>query len=164
MNGGDCVLNSNDCNGLDGVHNIRHGSKKGLDLVMGMANENFIEPVINRYFDMTVKNTKLTKGKYCAYDYECEETKTRYELKSRRIRHNQYETVYLSTRKIEKGAEHGYRLILLFFFTDGLYFTEYSKATFKTYTKKLLSICRDGRWEDDNVYNIPTDCLTKLEL
>lgn len=73
-------------------------SKKSIDLNMGMLNEVSVEPIINEYFEMKVNNTKLTKGKYCAYDYECDEKQTRYELKSRRIPSNRYDSVFLYTQ------------------------------------------------------------------
>ena len=159
-------------NDLDCVKrvNINHAdgneckTKLSKDLTLGLWNEKIVEPLINEYFDMKVNNTKLTKGKYCAYDYECETKKTRYELKSRRIKHDKYDSVFISTRKIEKGWVDGYRLVLLFYFTDGLYYTEYDPYVFKTYKKTLLSVYRDGRREDDNVYNIPIMALKKVEL
>jgi len=139
-------------------------SKKSIDLNMGMLNEVSVEPIINEYFEMKVNNTKLTKGKYCAYDYECDEKQTRYELKSRRIPSNRYDSVFLSTRKIEKGWVEGYRLILLFLFTDGLFYCEYDPYVFKKYSKTTLSVYRDGRREDDKVFNIPICSLKKIIL
>lgn len=139
-------------------------SKKSIDLNMGMLNEVSVEPIINEYFEMKVNNTKLTKGKYCAYDYECDEKQTRYELKSRRIPSNKYDSVFLSTRKIEKGWVEGYRLILLFLFTDGLFYCEYDPYVFKKYSKTTLSVYRDGRREDDKVFNIPICSLKKIIL
>lgn len=139
-------------------------SKKSIDLNMGMLNEVSVEPIINEYFEMKVNNTKLTKGKYCAYDYECDEKQTRYELKSRRIPSNRYDSVFLSTRKIEKGWVEGYRLILLFLFTDGLFYCEYDPYVFKKYSKTILSVYRDGRREDDKVFNIPICSLKKIIL
>jgi len=149
---------------IGGVINTNSSTKKQRDLCMGLNNESEIEPFINEYFEMKVNNTKITKGKYCAYDFECEEKKTRYELKSRRIKSTTYPSVFLSTRKIEKGWTEGYRLILLFFFTDGLFYTEYDPFVFKNYTKRLLSVYRDGNREDDFVYEIPIFSLKKLEL
>ena len=139
-------------------------SKKSIDLNMGMLNEVSVEPIINEYFEMKVNNTKLTKGRYCAYDYECDEKQTRYELKSRRIPSNRYDSVFLSTRKIEKGWVEGYRLILLFLFTDGLFYCEYDPYVFKKYSKTTLSVYRDGRREDDKVFNIPICSLKKIIL
>ena len=139
-------------------------SKKSIDLNMGMLNEVSVEPIINEYFEMKVNNTKLTKGKYCAYDYECDEKQTRYELKSRRIPSNRYDSAFLSTRKIEKGWVEGYRLILLFLFTDGLFYCEYDPYVFTKYSKTTLSVYRDGRREDDKVFNIPICSLKKIIL
>ena len=104
--------------------------KKTLDLNYGMLGEDKVEPMIREYFNTEVINTKLTKGKFCAYDYECVEKKTRYELKSRRVSFDTYPTIIINTSKITKGSTDGNRLILLFLFTDGLFYTEYDRATF----------------------------------
>tara|TARA_R110000772_G_scaffold13574_1_gene40084 strand:+ start:128 stop:577 length:450 start_codon:yes stop_codon:yes gene_type:complete len=138
--------------------------KKTLDLNYGMIGEDKVEPMIRKYFNTEVINTKLTKGKFCAYDYECVERKTRYELKSRRVKFNTYPTIIINTSKITKGSTDGNRLILLFLFTDGLFYTEYDRATFDTYEITLMTIRRNGYEKTESVYNIPTSDLKQIDI
>tara|TARA_R110000823_G_scaffold311068_1_gene436320 strand:+ start:886 stop:1335 length:450 start_codon:yes stop_codon:yes gene_type:complete len=138
--------------------------KKTLDLNFGMIGEDKVEPMIRKYFNTEVINTKLTKGKFCAYDYECVERKTRYELKSRRVKFDTYPTIIINTSKIAKGSTDGNRLILLFLFTDGLFYTEYDRATFDTYQITLMTIIRNGNKKTEAVYNIPTSDLKQIDI
>lgn len=138
--------------------------KKTLDLNFGMIGEDKVEPMIRKYFNTEVINTKLTKGKFCAYDYECVERKTRYELKSRRVSFDTYPTIIINTTKITKGSTDGNRLILLFLFTDGLFYTEYDRATFDTYEITLMTIIRNGNKKTESVYNIPTSDLKQINI
>lgn len=138
--------------------------KKTLDLNFGMIGEDKVEPMIRKYFNTEVINTKLTKGKFCAYDYECVERKTRYELKSRRVSFDTYPTIIINTTKITKGSTDGNRLILLFLFTDGLFYTEYDRATFDTYEITLMTIIRNGNKKTESVYNIPTSDLKQIDI
>jgi hypothetical protein len=138
--------------------------KKTLDLNYGMIGEEKVEPMIREYFNTEVVNTKLTKGKFCAYDYECVERKTRYELKSRRVKFDTYPTIIINTTKITKGSTDGNRLILLFLFTDGLYYTEYDRETFDNYEVTLMTIRRNGYEKTESVYNIPTRDLKQIEI
>lgn len=138
--------------------------KKTLDLNFGMIGEDKVEPMIRKYFNTEVINTKLTKGKFCAYDYECVERKTRYELKSRRVKFDTYPTIIINTSKIAKGSTDGNRLILLFLFTDGLFYTEYDRATFDTYEITLMTIIRNGNKKTEAVYNIPTSDLKQIDI
>tara|TARA_R110002096_G_C14277499_1_gene696257 strand:- start:185 stop:574 length:390 start_codon:yes stop_codon:yes gene_type:complete len=129
-----------------------------------MIGEDKVEPMIRKYFNTEVINTKLTKGKFCAYDYECVERKTRYELKSRRVSFDTYPTIIINTTKITKGSTDGNRLILLFLFTDGLFYTEYDRATFDTYEITLMTIIRNGNKKTESVYNIPTSDLKQIDI
>ena len=138
--------------------------KKTLDLNYGMIGEDKVEPMIRKYFNTEVINTKLTKGKFCAYDYECVERKTRYELKSRRVSFNTYPTIIINTSKIAKGSTDGNRLILLFLFTDGLFYTEYDRETFDKYEITLMTIIRNGNRKTEAVYNIPTSDLKQIDI
>ena len=99
----------------------KNETKKSKDLKMGMTNEIKVHPMIEEYFDMQVRNTKETIGKYCAYDYESVDLSTRYELKSRRVHSKAYDEVFISTRKIKKGYKDGCRLVLLFSFNSGYF-------------------------------------------
>jgi len=140
------------------------GGEKTADLKYGDVNEAKVHPMIEEYFGSTVMNTKMTKGKYCVYDYESLDLTTRYELKSRRVKHNAYPTTIIQQHKITQGAVGAERLILLFLFTDGLYHIVYEPMLFSTFDKSAFTRWRDGRPENQIVYNIPIKCLTKVVL
>jgi len=140
------------------------GAKKSMDLKMGLKNEIVVKPMIEEYFDMQVRNTKETVGKYCVYDYESIDCLTRYELKSRRVMSYAYDEVFISTRKIKKGFKEGCRLVLLFLFNDGLFTIDYNQYIFKKFRVGNITIERDGRYEDDEVVYIPNNLLTKINV
>ena len=142
----------------------KNETKKSKDLKMGMTNEIKVHPMIEEYFDMQVRNTKETIGKYCAYDYESVDLSTRYELKSRRVHSKAYDEVFISTRKIKKGYKDGCRLVLLFLFNDGLYMIDYDKLVFSKFRIDNVSFSRDGRYEEDEVIFIPNTLLTKINV
>ena len=142
----------------------KNETKKSKDLKMGMANEIVVQPMIEEYFEMQVRNTKETIGKYCAYDYESIDLSTRYELKSRRVHSKAYDEVFISTRKIKKGFKDGVRLVLLFLFNDGLYMIDYDKLVFSKFRIDNVSFPRDDRYEEDEVIFIPNTLLTKINV
>tara|TARA_R110002110_G_scaffold272098_2_gene487656 strand:- start:388 stop:807 length:420 start_codon:yes stop_codon:yes gene_type:complete len=138
--------------------------QKSSDLQYGMFSEDKVEPMINQFFCENVLNTKLTRGKYCPYDYESADMKTRYELKSRKINHNQFPTILISHRKIIKGSSNGCDLVLLFLFLDGLYFIRYEPMLFSNFDIGDFVRYRDGQGEKDTVIHIPIKHLTKINL
>jgi hypothetical protein len=141
---------------------MSYSTKKSQDLIFGDANEIIIKPIIEKYFETKVVNTKETIGKFCVYDFENVEQNTRYELKSRRIMSNIFKEVFISTRKIKKGFKEGNKLILLFYFLDGLFFIEYKKKKFKNFKVDELVFSRDGKIERDEVIYISVEKLKKI--
>ena len=139
-------------------------TQKKNDLAYGLFSENLVEPIIQDYFGATIVNTKLTHGKYCPYDYESEDKKTRYELKSRRINHDTYPTILIGKNKIIKGIKGTDRFILLFLFNDGLYFIQYEPLLFSGFTTGSFTRVRDGCDEKQTVVHIPIQHLKKINL
>ena len=129
-----------------------------------MCSEKIVEPMITEHFHHEVSNTKLTRGKYCPYDYESKDLKTRYELKSRKNKHSQFPTILISQSKITKGIKGCDKLILLFLFTDGLYYIQYDELTFSVFDIGAFSRYRDGKDENDTVVHIPIKNLTRIDL
>lgn len=72
--------------------------------------------------------------KYARYDFFCEDYL--YELKSRTNKYAYYPTTMITCNKLQKN-EKG--IILLFNFTDGLYYIEYDEELFKTFQTYLFS-------------------------
>jgi len=138
--------------------------QKSEDLNYGLFSEEKVEPMIEEYFNEKVMNTKLTRGKWCAYDYETVDRQTRYELKTRRIKHNAYPTILINKSKITKGSSDGARLILLFLFEDGLYYIKYDSFIFSTFEEGDFIRYRDGHEEKSKVVHIPIKHLTRIDL
>lgn len=138
--------------------------QRGEDLNYGLFHEGVVEPMIEEYFNEKILNTKLTRGKWCAYDYETVDRQTRYELKTRRIKHNAYPTILIGKNKIIKGSADGARLILLFLFEDGLYYIKYDSFIFSNFDEGAFTRYRDGNAEKQLVVHIPIKHLTRIDL
>lgn len=119
------------------------------DYKYGKENELNILPLITSFFN---RDIKLTTDKYCKYDFY--DTKYKYEVKSRRNNVNTYHTTLISSDKTDKNT------ILLFNFTDGLYYIEYNKKQFEKYENKNFQRVRPGHTDINKLYvYIPTNEL-----
>lgn len=72
-------------------------------------------------FDPTVKSTYTS----CVVDFVSEDRI--YELKKRNCKKNTYPTTIVGYNKLQYADKQDKRLVLLFEFTDGLYYCEYTK-------------------------------------
>jgi hypothetical protein len=126
------------------------------DIVFGTGLE---VPVINKlecYFGETIKKAE---DKFSPFDAYSENTK--YEIKSRRNRYNQYPTTIIACDKTRTAG----RLVFVFHFTDGLYYIEYNKEKFSQFEIKPVSAIRAGgvRTLKDHFF-IPIECLEKINI
>jgi hypothetical protein len=96
------------------------------DYDFGIQNENSILPIIEKHFN---DNIKKTKGKYNRFDFEGDSYM--YELKSRTNTYSKYPTTLITTKKLNSEK----KLILLFKFTDNLYYIEYDELLFKNFER-----------------------------
>jgi hypothetical protein len=85
-------------------------------------------------------------------------------LKSRRISSRTYDSVFISKRKIVKGYLEGGKLILLFLFTDGLFFIQYDATIFQDFREASMTMWRDNREEEDIVIHVPVSLLTPIKF
>jgi hypothetical protein len=126
------------------------------DIIFGTGVE---VPVINKlecYFGETIKKAE---DKFSPFDAYSENTK--YEIKSRRNRYNQYPTTIIACDKTRTAG----RLVFVFHFTDGLYYIEYNKEKFSQFEIKPVSAIRAGgvRTLKDHFF-IPIECLEKINI
>jgi hypothetical protein len=132
------------------------------DKQMGTYNEIHYLPTFSRFF-----NTDLSRSpdEYDPLDY-ANVPKTIYaELKSRRIRHNQYDTCLIGGNKVDKcksnlGANPNTKHYFLYAYTDGLYYIEYNEQLFNTFERKLYQ-----RGQRSDITDNPKDTVfipTKL--
>lgn len=121
------------------------------DYEMGINGESKVLPIIQNYF---CKNICKSVDKFEKFDFYDE--KYKYELKCRNVNYNKYPTTIVPCDKLCKN------LILLFYFTDGLYFIKYGKI-FNKFEKKLFARYRpDFKDLEKEYYYIPIEYLQKI--
>jgi hypothetical protein len=122
----------------------------------GKEDEIRVLPIITKYFN---KDISLSSKKTDVYDFKDTEG-TVYELKRRNNRHNSYPTTIIGINKIQNN-----NCILLFDFSDGLYFIKYDKTLFDTFQRNLF--VRNKRLDYHDVEKeylfIPIDKLTLID-
>lgn len=94
--------------------------KKDLDF--GLPKEEELLPLVKRTFDMTIRRT--TNPSF-VFDYEGDNVFA--ELKSRRIRHNQYVDIMIGKNKVDYALTCGKEVFLCFYFIDGPYYYKFNK-------------------------------------
>jgi hypothetical protein len=127
---------------------------KFLDLQFGLNKEKETLPIIREFFKTDIKRSS---NKFQKYDFEDNEFK--YELKSRNNNHDKYPTVLINADKVSNP-----KTILLFNFTDGLYYIKYKPIRFSKFERK--SFCRSARIDANDFENlviyIPINKLKKI--
>jgi len=129
----------------------RHFQK---DYLFGKQEEIKILPLIEQYFD---DNITQTTEQYDKYDFIS--TLYNFELKSRTNNYKKYNTTMITCNKLKENEK---QLILLFNFTDGLYYINYNEEVFNTFDKKLFKrtgVCADAL---EHVF-IPIEKLTLIK-
>ena len=120
------------------------------DYKFGIKEEELIHSTLKTFFKRDIKRSEDEKAKHDYYDDEYN-----YEVKSRTNNYSLYSTTMITENKI-CGSK---KLILLFNFTDGLYFIEYNEERFADYFKQQFS--RAGfKWDEKIHVYIPITDLT----
>lgn len=97
------------------------------DYNYGVEKEQEVKPLLEKYFNTTLCKTE---NNMCCYDFENEDKNLLIELKSRRVKYNQYPTTLLCKSKLDfaKQLNDDIDLYFVFHFTDdGLYYIKYTK-------------------------------------
>jgi hypothetical protein len=115
------------------------------DYEFGTAQEDIVLPKLKSFFGRDIKKSE---DKFAKSDYYDESHY--YEMKSRTNAYNRYPTTMITEDKIREDK----KLILLFNFTDGLYYIEYDKDKFAQYERRMFS--RAGfKWNEKSHLYIP---------
>lgn len=137
---------------------------KKQDLEMGKNAEDETIPVLNEYFKTTFSKNENVYG---VIDFFNEDKTIYVELKARRLKHNQYETVMIGQNKIKYYKNlKGSSCYLCFKYIDGLFIIKYDKELFKTFKTNTIKINfrQDiGRDEFSDVLYIPYKHLIKIK-
>jgi hypothetical protein len=124
------------------------------DYKYGIEKESSILLTLNKFFSRDIVKSV---DRYCNYDFFDDSYK--YELKSRRNKYNTYPTTMIPLLKCKDNT------ILLFNFTDGLYYIKYEKEKFEKYDKKYFCKNRDDKIDiNKQYYYIPISdllCISK---
>jgi hypothetical protein len=122
----------------------------------GKKKEEEVLPLITAFFKRDIKQYP---NQYDDYDYFDEETE--YEVKSRTNSYSKYPTTMITLNKLTKTTTK--KIVLLFNFTDGLYYIEYSQEQFSKYEVRKFSRAKLEWDEKEHVY-IPITDLKKVEV
>jgi hypothetical protein len=126
------------------------------DIAFGTKLEMPVINILEQHFNETINRAE---DKFSPFDAYSENTK--YEIKSRRNRYNQYPTTIIACDKTRTKG----RLVFVFHFTDGLYYIEYNEEKFRKFEIKPVSAIRAGgvRTLKDHFF-IPIECLEKINI
>tara|TARA_R110002167_G_scaffold283618_1_gene488820 strand:- start:62 stop:487 length:426 start_codon:yes stop_codon:yes gene_type:complete len=111
------------------------------DIQFGAEKEENIINSLQKYFQSS--DIHAMNDKYCIYDAEDSTTKTRYEIKARRIKFTTYPTTIIPVHK-KNASKNCDRLLFVFGFSDGLYYVKYDQVLFNTFDTKSISYNRLG--------------------
>ena len=127
------------------------------DLKFGLNAENIVEEELKKYF----KGVKKKKVKNDPFDYDIDNGVI--ELKSRRINHDKYETLFFGKNKYDKGLcyqSEGMRVYYVFNCLDGVYYWEQRED--ECFHKSGGRFDR-GRPEVQLLTNVPIKYLKKID-
>lgn len=126
------------------------------------------QEIFNKVSDKFGLNVEHINYKFSKFDYRDHKNNINFELKSRRCKHNDYNTTMIPLDKLESDGSDGSdrsKTILLFDFTDGTYYIEYDQLLFSTFEKKPFKrydrIYNHNDILKDYVY-IPISLLKKI--
>lgn len=136
------------------IENIHY--QKREDLLMGSLNEDYIKDVICCHFNIN-NLTKTYEGH--PMDFKCDDIY--FEVKSRRCKHNTYDTTMIGYNKIQWIIKNNIKdVYFIFVFTDGDYYYKYDpKDNFEI---NLGGRNDRGKPEYKNYYYIPVEKLNKI--
>ena len=136
-------------------------NKKENDLNFGYKSESDIHEILEEYFG-TLKNTQDIYGKY----FEFDKVNDNYfiEIKTRRINHNQYDSLFFGKNKFVKGKElleenPELRIFYLWKCCDGIFGWEHNSSP---YSIKIQGRCDRGRDEYNECIDIQQKYIKPL--
>jgi hypothetical protein len=121
---------------------------KAEDVAMGLDSESRNFLTLQKYLSTTLQHN----GTYAVMDFS-NPTKTVYvELKTRRIRHNQYPTALIGKNKIDFCNDPTKSYYFVYSYIDGLYSIKYNKVLFDSFQTSAYT--RNDRPDAPAVENV----------
>lgn len=139
-------------------------SKKTQDIQFGKKKEAEVRPLLETFFGVALHKATLPNGdedEFDRWDFLNDDETKRFELKGRRIKHNQYPTAVLNYSKI-KNQDPSVDYTYIWNYTDGIYYLPYNEELWKTFKVKPMSVWRDGYCETQPCINVPHEHLVAL--
>ena len=134
---------------------------KNNDLAFGLQSEINNKALLERFFSCTLQKT----GTFDPMDMTDENRTIYIELKTRRVKHNQYPTALIGKNKVDFCAKTSAVCYFVYVYMDGLYYIKYDKELFDTFE------CADYErgWRDGGIqpkqlfYYIPHIHLIRID-
>jgi len=136
-------------------------SKKQLDLEFGDEGERLAVPIMDRFFG---GSHRKSENDHDRWDYFTDDNGIRRELKSRRIRHDEYATALLNQSKIN-NQDPNIKYTYVWHYTDGWFYLDYDPVLWTKengFITTMMECWRDGRCERQPVINIPHRHLRRM--
>jgi hypothetical protein len=134
------------------------------DIAFGEASERENLDILQQFLDTTLER----KGGYAVFDFENPNKTVFVELKSRRIKHDAYDTAIIGLNKIAFcETVEGVQYWMAFCYLDGIYVIQYDSdefADFEVRHNYMRGARNDVRNKPQSVVMIPISKLTKLEV
>ncbi len=133
---------------------------KQKDLNFGLKQEEIQQEKIENKYGKLHKLDRFNNFDYYNEQYYIE-------LKSRRIKHNQYSTLFFNKKKLDKANEvikKGYKVIFIWNCIDGLYCWEYTGEN-KQLDEYYIAVggrCDRGKDEYDDLVNVKVKYITNI--
>lgn len=125
------------------------------DYMYGTTNQKKVLPFLKSYFKEEIKECP---SRWSKYDFRSENAL--FELKSRKIKKNHYQTTLLTCNKVV--PDESKELNFIFDFKDELCYIPYDKETFSTFEKRMYSRVNEAE-DEKEYYFIPIDCLKTIQ-
>lgn len=132
------------------------------DLIFGAGYEETLRPSIEKIAGCPL----IRMGGYSIFDYANSINSVFVELKSRRVKHDDYPTAIVGLNKIRVACEDPTKIYYFCFnYTDGLYYIKFDKTLFSSFESNK------GYWRSDrddcvnyaqNIVYIPVGLLTRF--
>jgi len=132
--------------------------QKQKDLLFGLSEEVRIKSQLEEKYGKLVKLDKYNNYDYFNDDYFIE-------IKSRRIKHDKYKTLFFSKKKLDKAKkilESGFRIVFIWNCIDGLYSWEYTGSNDDEYFIAYGGRCDRGKDEYDELVNVKVRYITNI--
>ena len=129
-------------------------NKYSKDYDFGIANENNLLCTIKSYFD---NDLECCADQYSVVDFTSDTTNI--ELKSRRIKHNKYDTAMIGKNKIDYLLNDNKRGYIVYKYIDGLYYVEINKENVNRFNLGIGGRYDRGKNEVSEIYYIPVEML-----